>query len=68
MLPQNQAEEAIVSNFTESDGHEGSKVEEKFEDQTSMLNVRSFLWHGGSAWDAWFSCASNQVNIPLKSH
>ncbi|CAD5184405.1 unnamed protein product [Musa acuminata subsp. malaccensis] len=23
--------------------------------------MKSLLWHGGSAWDAWFSCASNQV-------
>ncbi|KAK1668318.1 hypothetical protein QYE76_056477 [Lolium multiflorum] len=25
------------------------------------FSVTSFLWHGGSVWDAWFSCASNQV-------
>jgi auxin influx carrier (AUX1 LAX family) len=25
------------------------------------FSVASFLWHGGSVWDAWFSCASNQV-------
>ncbi|KAG6530993.1 hypothetical protein ZIOFF_004763 [Zingiber officinale] len=23
--------------------------------------MKDMLWHGGSAWDAWFSCASNQV-------
>ncbi|KAJ0795789.1 hypothetical protein HanPI659440_Chr04g0154521 [Helianthus annuus] len=23
--------------------------------------MNSMLWHGGSAWDAWFSCSSNQV-------
>jgi len=27
----------------------------------SSFNVKSFLWHGGSVYDAWFSCASNQV-------
>lgn len=58
MLPQKQVEEAIVSNFSETE-HEG-KEEEKEVDH-SMFNVKSFLWHGGSAWDAWFSCASNQV-------
>nr|GMC69264.1 auxin transporter-like protein 2 [Ipomoea batatas] len=26
-----------------------------------MFSMKNFLWHGGSAWDAWFSCASNQV-------
>ena len=25
------------------------------------FSMKSFLWHGGSVWDAWFSCASNQV-------
>lgn len=64
MLPQKQAEEAIVSNFsTEADGHHEPKEEgrEEEEENQSMLSVKSFLWHGGSAWDAWFSCASNQV-------
>lgn len=58
MLPQKQAEEAIVPNFseTERDGKEEEKV-----DEHSMLSVKSLLWHGGSVWDAWFSCASNQV-------
>lgn len=25
--------------------------------------VSSLFWHGGSVYDAWFSCASNQVLI-----
>jgi auxin influx carrier (AUX1 LAX family) len=25
--------------------------------------LSGLLWHGGSAYDAWFSCASNQVCI-----
>lgn len=68
MLPQKQAEEAIVSNFNETE-HE---VKEEVKDEEhSMLSVKSFLWHGGSAWDAWFSCASNQViqlNPQIKIH
>ena len=59
MLPQKQAEEAIVSNFSETE-HE-TREEEKDEEQQSMFSVTNLLWHGGSAWDAWFSCASNQV-------
>lgn len=61
MLAQKQAEEAIVPTFNESE--HGGKEEEKqvAEEDHSMFNVKSFLWHGGSAWDAWFSCASNQV-------
>ncbi|XP_022952827.1 auxin transporter-like protein 1 isoform X1 [Cucurbita moschata] len=27
----------------------------------SPLSFKSLLWHGGSVYDAWFSCASNQV-------
>ncbi|KAG0463810.1 hypothetical protein HPP92_019879 [Vanilla planifolia] len=25
------------------------------------FNLKSLLWHSGSVYDAWFSCASNQV-------
>jgi auxin influx carrier (AUX1 LAX family) len=25
------------------------------------LAVSSLFWHGGSVYDAWFSCSSNQV-------
>jgi auxin influx carrier (AUX1 LAX family) len=61
MLAQKQAEEAIVSNFNETEQHHEGKAEGT-EDDHSMLGVKNLLWHGGSAWDAWFSCASNQVN------
>ncbi|KAK6135844.1 hypothetical protein DH2020_030410 [Rehmannia glutinosa] len=30
-------------------------------DINSRLSFKSLLWHGGSVYDAWFSCASNQV-------
>jgi auxin influx carrier (AUX1 LAX family) len=29
---------------------------------TVKSRLSGLLWHGGSAYDAWFSCASNQVN------
>ena len=67
MLPSKQAEEAIVSNFNEA---EHDDREEEREDQ-SGFNFKSALWHGGSVYDAWFSCASNQVHkyqIILKTH
>lgn len=63
MLPQKQAEEAIVSNFNDAE-HDGVGSKEGFgekEEDESMFSMKNFLWHGGSAWDAWFSCASNQV-------
>jgi auxin influx carrier (AUX1 LAX family) len=67
MLGQIQAEESMVyaSNETETNGsleeekHGG--VDGKEGEDGSGFGVKSFLWHGGSAWDAWFSCASNQV-------
>ncbi|CAD5180234.1 unnamed protein product [Musa acuminata subsp. malaccensis] len=64
MLPQKQAEEAIVSrsNSTLKDELE-QDADGKGEDEEAAhgFNMKSLLWHGGSAWDAWFSCASNQV-------
>lgn len=64
MLSQKQAEEAIVSNYNEVEQEGGSKeegAEREVEEDQSLFSVKNFLWHGGSAWDAWFSCASNQV-------
>ncbi|MFQ6623299.1 hypothetical protein Gotur_002992 [Gossypium turneri] len=62
MLGQKQSEEAIVSNYNESEQHHvENRDEEKEEENQSLFNVKNLLWHGGSAWDAWFSCASNQV-------
>jgi auxin influx carrier (AUX1 LAX family) len=29
---------------------------------TAKSRLSGLLWHGGSAYDAWFSCASNQVS------
>lgn len=67
MVPEKQAEEAIVvssANYGEAEHEGGGKregAEEEEDDNHSFFSVRSILWHGGSAWDAWFSCASNQV-------
>ncbi|KAL8547259.1 hypothetical protein ACS0TY_006834 [Phlomoides rotata] len=60
MLGQKQAEEAIISTFNETEDGGGGKAEEGPEEQP-IISVKNMLWHGGSAWDAWFSCASNQV-------
>ncbi|GER37961.1 auxin transporter-like protein [Striga asiatica] len=58
MLAQKQAEEAIVS--AENGGVAGKDAAGK-SDEPPLFGVKNMLWHGGSAWDAWFSCASNQV-------
>jgi auxin influx carrier (AUX1 LAX family) len=43
----------------------GNYVEMETEGKPKDMKARfsKFLWHGGSAYDAWFSCASNQVNF-----
>jgi len=47
------AETVVVGNYVEmeKDG-KASDIKSKLSDM---------FWHGGSAYDAWFSCASNQV-------
>lgn len=64
MLGGKQAEEAIVSTFDDAEndggGGGGKDAAEQAEEQP-IFSVKNALWHGGSAWDAWFSCSSNQV-------
>jgi len=60
MSRQKQAEEAMVSSLTQTvEREEGEEVK----GETSHFSFKNALWHGGSAYDAWFSCASNQVAI-----
>ncbi|CAL0304286.1 unnamed protein product [Lupinus luteus] len=47
-------ENVMVGNYVEMEAEEGKSKDIK-------TRLSSFLWHGGSAYDAWFSCASNQV-------
>lgn len=47
------AETVIVGRYIE--------MERDDEERTVKSKLSSFLWHGGSTYDAWFSCASNQV-------
>lgn len=57
MLPQKQAEEAIVNQSSDHDDRD----EEIPDHHQNGFSLSNFLWHGGSVYDAWFSCASNQV-------
>ncbi|KAG6479351.1 hypothetical protein ZIOFF_062814 [Zingiber officinale] len=47
------AEAVMAGRYMEME-HEG-------EEKTIKSKLSGLLWHGGSAYDAWFSCASNQV-------
>ena len=55
MGSEKEVETVIVGNYVEID------TEGKSKDIKSRLS--SLLWHGGSVYDAWFSCASNQVRL-----
>ncbi|PKI39585.1 hypothetical protein CRG98_040055 [Punica granatum] len=61
MMSHRQVEEAMVSSFAEGEGGHGEKKEGNQTDESSKFGLKNFLWHGGSVYDAWFSCASNQV-------
>ena len=65
MSGEKQAEESIVSsNYNESERGNNNKEGDatgSAEEDHSVFSMKNALWHGGSAWDAWFSCSSNQV-------
>lgn len=51
----------IAGNYVEME-REGEDEEDRSSSSSSMKGKLSRLfWHGGSVYDAWFSCASNQV-------
>ncbi|KAF9676914.1 hypothetical protein SADUNF_Sadunf08G0052900 [Salix dunnii] len=56
MSNQKQAEEAMVSI-----NDAGLEEKEEVSNDESGFSLKSVLWHGGSVYDAWFSCSSNQV-------
>ncbi|XAR65916.1 hypothetical protein NMG60_11011921 [Bertholletia excelsa] len=60
MEAQKRAEEAIVVQGRMNENIPDEQREEEEADQ-SVYSFKSLLWHGGSVYDAWFSCASNQV-------
>lgn len=46
-------ETVVAGNYVEME------IEGDSKDSKSKLS--RYFWHGGSVYDAWFSCASNQV-------
>ncbi|KAH0451716.1 hypothetical protein IEQ34_019015 [Dendrobium chrysotoxum] len=49
-------ETVIAGNYVEME----IETEEQYT-KNSKNKLSKYLWHGGSVYDAWFSCASNQV-------
>jgi hypothetical protein len=67
-MAREQLEESIVADGNgkeEEVGVMGIGAADGADDQHGggKLSMKSLLWHGGSVWDAWFSCASNQVGL-----
>lgn len=54
------AESAVVGNYVE--------MEAEGKPSTMKSRISKLFWHGGSAYDAWFSCASNQVTNFLRCY
>jgi auxin influx carrier (AUX1 LAX family) len=71
MVPGDHAEEAIVPMADGANGKEevramdtawdGGEGSDQQQEHGGRFSMKDLLWHGGSVWDAWFSCASNQV-------
>ncbi|RZC54286.1 hypothetical protein C5167_013131 [Papaver somniferum] len=51
-------ETVIAGNYVEMEREEDDA---SASGRTSKSKFSNFLWNGGSVYDAWFSCASNQV-------
>ena len=62
-----QAEDAIVADVVGNGKGEEVRAmgvgggDDAEQQRGGKVSMKSLLWHGGSVWDAWFSCASNQV-------
>ena len=55
----------IIGNYAEMEKDEEEAAKSNTSFKTALSNL---LWHGGSAYDAWFSCASNQVHLLSNLH
>lgn len=59
VMASEKVETVVAGNYVEMEREEA--------DHSSSSSVKTKLsnlfWHGGSVYDAWFSCASNQVHI-----
>ncbi|KAE8721107.1 Auxin transporter-like protein 3 [Hibiscus syriacus] len=49
-------ETVVAGNYLEMEREEGDS-------RSAKSKLSNFFWHGGSVYDAWFSCASNQAHF-----
>lgn len=51
-------ETVVAGNYVEMEREEGDS-------KSAKSKLSKYFWHGGSVYDAWFSCASNQVFLSI---
>lgn len=49
-------ETVVAGNYVEMEREEGDS-------KSAKSKLSNLFWHGGSVYDAWFSCASNQAHF-----
>lgn len=49
-------ETIVAGNYIEMEREEGDS-------KSTKSRLSALFWHGGSVYDAWFSCASNQAPL-----
>lgn len=54
-------ETVVAGNYVEMEREEGEEGSSNNISSTKT-KLSNLFWHGGSVYDAWFSCASNQVS------
>lgn len=59
MVAQKEAEQAMVGTYREMELDR--EDQDGLTDKSFKGRLKTFFWDGGSVYDAWFSCASNQV-------
>lgn len=54
-------ETVVAGNYIEMEPEEGDS-------KSTKSKLSNLFWHGGSVYDAWFSCASNQAQYHAQHH
>lgn len=54
-------ETVIAGNYLEMEREEENTNNNNNISSSAKTKLSNLFWHGGSVYDAWFSCASNQV-------
>ncbi|XP_019182396.1 PREDICTED: auxin transporter-like protein 3 [Ipomoea nil] len=61
MMASEKVETVIAGNYVEMEHEEACSSDNNNNNKSFKTKFSKLFWHGGSVYDAWFSCASNQV-------